>query len=84
VVCLSVGRWKNTRGHEGLEWFRPPERNTLPPLYVSCIESVIESVNLRVCPVVCLPFYCLREAHIRVLSPDMWAQEHNGRITLCE
>jgi hypothetical protein len=26
VVCLSVGRWMNTRGHEGLEWFRPLER----------------------------------------------------------
>jgi hypothetical protein len=36
------------------------------------------------CNVVCLPFYSLREAHTRMLSPDMWAQEHNGKNTLCE
>jgi hypothetical protein len=34
------------------------------------------------CNVVCLPFYSSREAHTRMLSPDMWAQEHNGRNTL--
>jgi hypothetical protein len=71
----------NTRGHEGLEWFRPSERNTLPPLCVSCIESVIESVPYNF---VCLPFYSLREAHTRMLSPDMWAQGHNGKNILCE
>jgi hypothetical protein len=32
----------------------------------------------------CLPFYSLREARTRVLSPDMRAEEHNGRNTLCE
>jgi hypothetical protein len=37
-------------------------------------------VNLS-CNVVCLPFYSSREAHTRMLSPDMWAQEHNGRKT---
>jgi hypothetical protein len=42
---------------------------------------VIESV---LCNVVCLPFYSLREAHTRMLSPDMRAQEHNGINTLCE
>jgi hypothetical protein len=57
------------------------ERNTLPPLCVSCIECVFERVP---CNVVCLPFYSLREAHTRMLSPDMRAQEHNGRNTLCE
>jgi hypothetical protein len=31
---------------------------------------------------VCLPFYSSREAHTRMLSPDMWAQEQNGRNTL--
>jgi hypothetical protein len=31
-----------------------------------------------------LPFYSLREAHTRMLSPKMWAQEHNGKNTLCE
>jgi hypothetical protein len=37
-ACLLKGG--RTRGHEGLEWFRPPEHNTLPPLCVCCIESV--------------------------------------------
>jgi hypothetical protein len=78
----------NTRGHENLEWFRPPECNTLPPLCVCCIEYEYErvSVCLRACPcnVVCLFFYSLREAHTRMLSPDMWAQEYSGKNTLCE
>jgi hypothetical protein len=39
----------NTRGRKGLEWFRPPERNTLPPLCVSSIESVIEYVLVTLC-----------------------------------
>jgi hypothetical protein len=34
------------------------------------------------CNVVCLPFYSSREAYTRILSPDMWAQEQNGRNTL--
>jgi hypothetical protein len=29
VFCLLDGNGKNTRTHKGLEWFRPPERNTL-------------------------------------------------------
>jgi hypothetical protein len=33
------------------------------------------------CNVVCLPFYSSRETHTRMLNPDMWAQEHNGRNT---
>jgi hypothetical protein len=81
----------NTRGHKGLEWFRPPERNTLPPLCVCCIEYEYErvSVCLRACVnlscnVVCLPFYSLRVAHTRTLSPNRWAQEHNGKNILCE
>jgi hypothetical protein len=36
----------NIGGHEGLEWFRPPERNTLPPLCVCCIEYEYERVSL--------------------------------------
>jgi hypothetical protein len=40
AVCLLCGFGMNTRGHEGLEWFRPPERKTLPPLCVSSIENV--------------------------------------------
>jgi hypothetical protein len=42
---------------------------------------VIERVP---CNAVCLPFYSLKEAHTRMMSPDMWAQEHNGRNTLWE
>jgi hypothetical protein len=33
---------------------------------------------------VCLPFYSLREAHTRMLNPDMRAQEYNGKNTLWE
>jgi hypothetical protein len=56
---------------------------------VCCIESVSlrELVSLYEgvsCNVVCLAFYSSREAHTRMLSPDMWAQEHNGRNTLEE
>jgi hypothetical protein len=42
VFCLLGGFEMNTGAHEGLEWFRSPERNTLPPLCV-CLLS------LRVC-----------------------------------
>jgi hypothetical protein len=48
--------------------------------YLHCVYVVL-SVS---CNAVCLPFYSLREAHTRMLSPDMRAQEHNGRNTLCE
>jgi hypothetical protein len=30
------------------------------------------------CNIACSPFYSSRGACTRVLSPDMWAQEHNG------
>jgi hypothetical protein len=44
----------NTLGHEGLEWFRPPKRNTLPPLCVCCFEYEYErvSVCLSLCELV--------------------------------
>jgi hypothetical protein len=29
VFCLLDGIGKNTRTHKGLEWFGPPESNTL-------------------------------------------------------
>jgi hypothetical protein len=80
----------NMSGHEDLEWFRPPERNTL--LHCLCVVlSLKELVSLSEglceleslpCNVVCLPFYRPREQHTRMMSPDMWAQEHNGRNTL--
>jgi hypothetical protein len=41
----------NTSEHEDLEWFRPPERNTLLHcvLYLVCeLESLYEPVSLRV------------------------------------
>jgi hypothetical protein len=71
----------NTSGHEDLEWFGPLEGNTL--LHCLCVvlslrklvslsESVCELESLP-CNVVCLPFYSSREAHTRMLSPDMWA-----------
>jgi hypothetical protein len=72
----------NIQGHEDL-----------PPLCVCCIEYEYEclcelqracELESLPCNVVSLPFYSLREAHTRMLSPDMWAQEHNGKNTLCE
>jgi hypothetical protein len=50
------------------------------------IESREPESLSKTCPynVVCLLFYSLREARTRMLSPDMRAQEHNGRSTLCE
>ena len=37
---------KNKKNTAGLEWFRPPERNTLRPLCVvlPCLERVCESL----------------------------------------
>jgi hypothetical protein len=45
-VCWKVDEHERI---QELEWFRPPEHNTLPPLCVSCIESVIESVLVTLC-----------------------------------
>jgi hypothetical protein len=73
VVCLFSEFGMNTKRHKGLYWFRPPERNTLPPLCVSSIECVERVIEFVPCNVVCLPFYSLREAHTRMLSPDMRA-----------
>jgi hypothetical protein len=42
VFFLLGGFGMNTRAHKGLEWFRPPERNTLPPLCACCIEYEYE------------------------------------------
>jgi hypothetical protein len=74
----------NTSEHEDLEWFRSSERNTLlhclcVVLSLSELESLSESPS---CNVVYLPFYSSREAHTRMLSSDMWAQEQNERNTL--
>jgi hypothetical protein len=44
--CLS-GLYRWTRERKGLEWFRPPERNTLYPLRVVLLEN-LEAVGLSV------------------------------------
>jgi hypothetical protein len=44
--------------------------------------SVSESKLGLPCNVACLAFYSSREAHTRMMSPDMWAQEQNGRNIL--
>ena len=76
---------KNTKNTAGLEWFGPPERNTLHPLCVvlPCPERVCES--LCVLSVLgfffqvqrALPFYISREARTwplgsRQVGPTMW------------
>ena len=59
----------------GLEWFGPPERNTLRPLYAVLLEPGAESsVCLCVlsgawCVQRALPFYISREARTRSLGP---------------
>jgi len=42
---------KNTMNTKGLEWFGPPERNTLRPLCVvlPCLERVCESLGESEC-----------------------------------
>jgi hypothetical protein len=83
----------NSGTREGLEWFGPPERNTLLHCVLDWCESLrAESLSLSsvypgvsvlffllsLCNVACLPFYSSRGERTRVLSPDMWAQEYNG------
>ena len=73
---------KNTMNTAGLEWFGPPERNTLCPLCIvlPCLERVCESLELSsacVCGVLwracrvqrAPPFYISREAHSWPLGP---------------
>ena len=83
---------KNTMNTAGLEWFGPPERNTLHPLCVvlSCLERVCESLVLSpACVCVCsrelslyserLPFISQgRRVHGRWV-PDRWAQQCRTR-----
>ena len=62
----------------GLEWFGPPERNTLRPLCAVLLESeelgAESSVRLCVLKSACaaqraLPFYISREARTWLLGP---------------
>jgi hypothetical protein len=50
--------------------------------YLHCVYVVLSVIERVPCNTVCLPFYSLREAHTKILSPDMRAQEHNGRNSL--
>jgi hypothetical protein len=77
---------QHTGARKGLEWFGPPERNTLLHCVMYCFRSLYElvSVCLRLglsCNAACLPFYSRREACTKVLNPDMWAQGHNEYCT---
>jgi hypothetical protein len=79
-ACLLEGGWthEDTRDYSG-----SGHRSVIPYLhYVLVVLRVW--FNFCPCNVACLPFYSLREAHTRMLSPNMRAQEHNGRNTLWE
>ena len=76
AVSGSGSRWKNTMNTAGLEWFGPPERNTLRPLCVvlrvfpSSRESLRELGDLRAwCVQRAPPFYISREARTWSLGP---------------
>jgi hypothetical protein len=40
VLPVMRDGWTNTRTHEGLEWFGPPERNTLLHYVLDCCGSL--------------------------------------------
>src|SRR6185436_4052164 len=71
---------KNTMNTAGLEWFGPPERNTLRPLCVVLPslerEGVRESLCLSGCPCAqrAPPFYTSRGRVHRRWVPDKWVQ----------
>jgi hypothetical protein len=44
LVMRLVG--EHTRAHKGLEWFGPPERNTLLHYVMYCFESLYELVSV--------------------------------------
>ena len=71
---------KNTRE---LEWFGPPERNTLRPLRVllllcpwMSLSSASKSLlRLESFSSGRLPFYSTRRTRTQALDPDMWVQQ---------
>jgi hypothetical protein len=74
---------KNTRTHRDLEWFGPPERNTLLHCEMYCLWACKYEVWSKiawVCNVACLSFYSWRGACTKGLGPDMWAQGHKEYI----
>src|SRR6185312_12443547 len=96
LARISSISLKNTMNTAGLEWFGPPERNTLHPLCVvlPCLERVCESLVLSpACVCVCSrepPVYSERLPFIsqggRVHGrwvPDRWAQLMQYNITYC-
>jgi hypothetical protein len=69
---------QHTGACKGLEWFEPPERNTLLHSVMYCFRSLYELVSVCIrlglsCNTACLPFYSRRGACTKVLNPDMWA-----------
>jgi hypothetical protein len=68
VLPVMRDGWTNTRTREGLEWFGPPERNTLLHCMLDCCGSLRVWVNLC-CNVACLPFYSWRGHAQRYWAP---------------
>jgi hypothetical protein len=46
------GRWsvdgvrEHTETHKNLEWFEPPERNTLHPLFLYCSSNILDEASV--------------------------------------
>ena len=83
---------KNTMNTKDLEWFGPPERNTLRPLYVVllCLERVCECLGEPVCVIwgACpvqraLLFYISREARTWPLGPRQMGPTMQYKIMYC-
>ena len=81
---FQIYSWsKNTRTLKDLEWFGPPERNTLRSLrdvLLLCLWISLSSASksfLRLEPFSSgrLPFYSARRTRTQALDPDMWAQQ---------
>ena len=72
---------KNTRTHGDLEWFGPPECNTLRPLrvvlllWISLSSSSKSFLRLESFSSGRLPFYSARRTRTQALDPDIWAQQ---------
>jgi hypothetical protein len=66
---LLVRDWgdEHTRTHEGLEWFGPPERNTLLHCVVLLVSLSLNESPL--CNVTCFPFYSSRGARTTGTEP---------------
>ena len=81
---------KNTMNTAGLEWFGPPERNTLRPLCVVLPslerEGVRESLCVSLespCAQRAPPFYISREARTWLLGPRQVGPTMQYKITYC-